>query len=102
MALLENAQMSFEAWMNSLSAADSAGLGIIGFGLMIFAVAALLIQRYLEQRDVQRRRDTLRPRSHRPVPGVRHSRMDYTAEKSSVFSMKSKKDPFLARLERLA
>lgn len=102
MALLENAQMSLETWMSGLSAADSALLGIVGFSLMIFAVAALLIQRYLEQREDQKRRDTLRPRSHRPVPGVRHNRMECAVEKSGVFSMKTKKDPFLLRLERLA
>jgi hypothetical protein len=101
MALFENAQLSFDAWMNSLDAADSAALGAVGFGLMIFAVAALLIQRHLEQRK-QKIRRSIPNRPMRPVPGLRYSRAETVEIKTSWFLMKSKKDPFLSRLERLA
>ena len=102
MALLENLQLSFETWSSGLDAADSAALGAIGFGLMIFAVAALLIQRHLEKRHLQTCNMMTRSRPCRPVLGLRHSRADCTELKSGRFSMRSKKDPFLSRLERLA
>lgn len=101
MALFENAQLSFDAWMNSLDAAESAALGAVGFGLMIFAVAALLIQRHIEQRK-QKIRRSIPSRPMRPVLGLRHSHVETVEVKTGWFSMKSKKDPFLSRLERLA
>ncbi|MBU2865909.1 hypothetical protein [Pacificibacter marinus] len=102
MALLENAQLSFETWSNGLTAADSAVLGVIGFGLMIFAVAALLIQRHVEKRMLEKHQMTECSRSNRPVLGVRHSHMPCNDNKSGRLLIGQKKDPFLSRLERLA
>lgn len=102
MALLENAQLSFEIWLNGLSAADSLALGVIGFGLMIFAVSALLIQRHFEKRTREKHQIRQCPRASRPVLGVRHSHMPCNDNKSGRLSIGQKKDPFLSRLERLA
>jgi hypothetical protein len=102
MALLEKAQLSFEAWSNGLDAADSAALGVIGFGLMIFAVAALLVQRHFEKRISHTDQTTQRSRPCRPVLGLRHNRTSCAENKSGRFFVGQKKDPFLSRLERLA
>ncbi|MBU2936634.1 MULTISPECIES: hypothetical protein [Pacificibacter] len=102
MALLENARLSFEIWSNGLSAADSLALGVIGFGLMIFAVAALLIQRHFEKRAREKNQITQCSRTSRPVLGVRHSHMPCDDSKSGRLLIGQKKDPFLSRLERLA
>jgi hypothetical protein len=101
MALLENAQLSFETWSNGLDAADTAALGAIGFGLMIFALVALLTQRHVEKKRSTKPDGTI-SRPYRPVPGLRHSRAPYSGYKSGRFLIGQKKDPFLSRLERLA
>lgn len=101
MAFLENAQLSFKIWSNGLDAADSAALGAIGFGLIIFSVVALLLQRHFEKRTLQNRESASRPGPCRPVLGLRHSRGSCSESKSGGFLTGQKKDPFLSRLERL-
>lgn len=101
MAFFDDTKTSFEIWMNGLDAADSAALGVVGFGLMIFAVAALLIQRHLEQRHLKKHTFDLLGHTVPPVLGLRHSRADFAGSKPPRFSIIGKKDPFLSRLERL-
>jgi hypothetical protein len=98
---LENAQLSFEAWMNGLSTGDSIVLGAIGVGLMVFALIALLMQRYFERRG--RKLDTHMPKpSNAPVLGVRHSHDQIPDDTTGRASKKNKQDKFLSRLDRLA
>lgn len=102
MALWENAQLSFEAWMNGLSTGDSIVLGAIGVGLMVFALVALLTQRYFERRG-PKMLDTHMPEpSSAPVLGVRHSHDQIHDDTTGRASKKNKQDKFLSRLDRLA
>jgi hypothetical protein len=102
MALWDNVQLSFETWTSGFGATEGAILGGIGCGLMVFAVAALLVQRHLERRVSKSNHVSVPARASAAVLGVRHCSADIPEDQSGKFSKKSKKDPFLSRLDRLA
>ncbi|RPE67221.1 hypothetical protein EDD53_1626 [Pacificibacter maritimus] len=101
MNIFLQAKHAFLTWMNELSAADSALLGIIGFGLMIFSVSALLVQRHLESRPKSPHSDAHQIKSSLPLPGLRVGRPQERQRKFNASWLKAKQDPFLTRLERL-
>jgi hypothetical protein len=99
MTYLKTIQDSFVAWMNGLSAADSALIAALGIGLMIFAVAALLVQKHFEKKSIKPK---VTQRPHASLPGIRHSVAHAVPMKTGMFARKTKVDPFLSRLDRLA
>ncbi|WP_159075341.1 hypothetical protein [Celeribacter baekdonensis] len=80
-------------WMAGMDAADQVTMMAIGFGLMIFAVAALMIQRHRETKAQHPTRSTLvEERASYVIPGERHI----------APAGKKKGDAFLRRLDHMA
>ncbi len=87
------AKEALTQWMAGLDAADQVTMMAIGFGLMIFAVAALMIQRHREGKAQHPTRSALVEESARYViPGERHI----------APAGKQKGDAFLRRLDHMA
>jgi Flp pilus assembly protein TadB len=88
--ILAKGQALYQDWTSGLTAADNVMLLAIGFGLMIFAVAALLWQRSREKGDANNVRVSEYAESVRAVPGERH------------VVARQKGDAFLRRIDQLA
>ncbi len=87
------AKEALTQWMAGLDAADQVTMMAIGFGLMIFAVAALMIQRHREAKAQRPTRSTLiEERTSYVIPGERHI----------APAGKKKGDAFLRRLDHMA
>ncbi|MBW6418847.1 hypothetical protein [Celeribacter sp. PS-C1] len=80
----------YQDWAAGLTAADHVTLLAIGFGLMIFAVAALLWQRSREKSQSGLVRAPQQAEMASIVPGERH------------VVAREKGDAFMRRLDRLA
>jgi hypothetical protein len=101
MTFLEAMQNNFVTWMNGLTAADNVLIAAIGLGLIIFSVVALLAQNYFKASTPHPRNAVPQKKTRVGLPGVLHSRDFESPVKAGAFSMKTKSDPFLSRLERL-
>lgn len=89
MDFLNTLRAMFDQWVAGLEPSDQVTLMAIGLGLMIFAVAALILQRHWEnRRNVTRQAPELQE-AHVALPGERH------------VVARQKGDAFLRRLEEM-
>ena len=98
MEYLEVAQKGFVVWMNGLSIEDSILIAAIGIGLMVFAIFALLVQKYFDGRSAT---STISVAQPKVAPRAQHQGTNAMPSKKKSFMGRSKSDPFLTRLDRL-